>query len=164
LERARAYLDILKIRMGPRLATQIDVPAHLLDLAFPPMMLQTLIENAIKHGLEPRTGGGTVWILAKQTEGRVAVTVADDGLGFTEQGGGTGIGLRNVRERLRLAYGGAAGFAIVANFPAGVAATITLPAGDRVPRSAVEPDAASHAQQVDEIAATAPRAEPADHA
>ncbi len=128
LDRARAYLEILKIRMGPRLGLQIDVPAHLLDMPFPPMMLQTLIENAIKHGLEPRTGGGTVWILAKEAEGRVSITVADDGLGFTEQGGGTGIGLRNVRERLRLAYGNAASFAIVANFPDGVAATITLPA------------------------------------
>ena len=98
------------------------------------MMLQTLIENAIKHGLEPRTGGGTVWILAAEADGRVSVTVADDGLGFTEQGSGTGIGLRNVRERLRLAYGNAAGFAIVANFPTGVAATITLPATERVAR------------------------------
>jgi len=135
LDRARAYLDILKIRMGPRLGLQIDVPAQLLDVPFPSMMLQTLIENAIKHGLEPRTGGGTVWIFAKETEGRVSVTVADDGLGFTQQGGGTGIGLRNVRERLRLAYGSAASFTIVANFPDGVAATITLPAGNRVVRS-----------------------------
>ena len=134
LDRARAYLDILKIRMGPRLSLQIDVPTHLLDVSIPPMMLQTLIENAIKHGLEPRTGGGTVWILAAEADGRVSVTVADDGLGFTEQGSGTGIGLRNVRERLRLAYGNAAGFAIVANFPTGVAATITLPASERVAR------------------------------
>jgi LytS/YehU family sensor histidine kinase len=135
LDRARAYLEILKIRMGPRLGLQIDVPAHLLDVPFPPMMLQTLIENAIKHGLEPRTGGGTVWILATETHGRVSVTVADDGLGFTDQGGGTGIGLRNVRERLRLAYGDAASFAIVANFPTGVAATITLPATERAVRT-----------------------------
>ena len=127
LDRARAYLDILRIRMGPRLGLQIDVPASLLDVPFPPMMLQTLIENAIKHGLEPRTGGGTVWILATEADGRVSVTVADDGLGFTEQGSGTGIGLRNVRERLQLAYGEAARFSIVANFPSGVAATIVVP-------------------------------------
>ena len=139
LDRARAYLDILKIRMGPRLGLQIDVPAHLLDVPFPPMMLQTLIENAIKHGLEPRTGGGTVWILATEAAGRVSVTVADDGLGFTEQGG-TGIGLRNVRERLRLAYGNAASFAIVANFPSGVAATITLPAALPLPAALLAAD------------------------
>ena len=59
LERARAYLDILAIRMGPRLALQVDVPGELRRLVFPPMMLQTLVENAIKHGLEPKPGGGT---------------------------------------------------------------------------------------------------------
>jgi signal transduction histidine kinase len=127
LERARAYLDILKIRMGARLQLQIDVPEPLRAVLFPTMMLQTLVENAIKHGLEPKPGGGTVWILARSLDAAIAVTVADDGRGFSAEGGGTGIGLRNVRERLRLAYGAAAGFAIVANFPAGVAATITVP-------------------------------------
>ncbi|MGH8032983.1 MAG: sensor histidine kinase [Luteimonas sp.] len=135
LERARAYLEILKIRMGERLALQIDVAATLLALPFPPMMLQTLVENAIKHGLEAKPGGGTIWILAKtdahadaptgaQT---LSVTVADDGHGFNAGSSGTGIGLRNVRERLRLAYGDAASFVIGANFPAGVAATIRVP-------------------------------------
>ncbi len=95
--------------MGARLAVQIDVPEALRATPLPPMMLQTLVENAIKHGLEPRTGGGTVWILrAPQTTARVAVTVADDGEGFNAKTSGTGIGLKNVRERLRLAYGGAA--------------------------------------------------------
>ena len=128
VERARAYLEILRIRMGERLQLQIDVPRHLLPLPFPTMMLQTLVENAIKHGLEPRTAGGTVWILAKESEGRVAVTVADDGEGFSDKTrGGTGIGLKNVRERLRLAYGAEASLSVVANFPSGVAATITVP-------------------------------------
>ncbi len=131
LERARAYLDILKIRMGSRLHLQIDVPEALRAVPFPTMMLQTLVENAIKHGLEPQSGGGTVWILARSEGAAIAVTVADDGRGFSAEGGGTGIGLRNVRERLRLAYGGAAGFSIVANFPAGVAATITVPVAVR---------------------------------
>ncbi|MCC6072273.1 sensor histidine kinase [Massilia sp. GCM10020059] len=127
LARARAYLDILKIRMGPSLNLSIDIPEPLLPVPFPTMMLQTLVENAIKHGLEPKPGGGTVWILARAVEQGVAVTVADDGRGFSAEGGGTGIGLRNVRERLRLAYGNAASFAIVSNFPSGVAATITVP-------------------------------------
>lgn len=127
LERAIAYLEILKIRMGPRLDYQVDVAEGLRGLPVPPMLLQTLVENAIKHGLEPKPGGGTVWILARPVDGVVAVTVADDGRGFSAEGGGTGIGLRNVRERLRLAYGNAASFAIVANFPSGVAATITVP-------------------------------------
>jgi len=127
LVRAQAYLDILKIRMGPRLQLQVDIPDALRAVLFPTMMLQTLVENAIKHGLEPKPGGGTVWILARQVDSAVAVTVADDGRGFTAEGGGTGVGLRNVRERLRLAYGSAASFSIVANFPSGVAATITVP-------------------------------------
>jgi signal transduction histidine kinase len=127
LERARAYLDILAIRMGPRLALQVDVPDELRRLVFPPMMLQTLVENAIKHGLEPKPGGGTVWILARAIDNAAAVTVADDGRGFSLETAGTGIGLRNVRERLRLGYGSLASFAIVANFPSGVAATITVP-------------------------------------
>ncbi|MDH5825045.1 histidine kinase [Luteimonas sp. RD2P54] len=128
LERANAWLEIMKFRMGARLATQIDVPEALLAVPFPAMMLQTLVENAIKHGLEPKTGGGTVWIRARESEDRVAVTVADDGRGFSSEGGGTGIGLRNVRERLRLTYGEAASLRIAANFPSGVAATVTVPA------------------------------------
>ncbi|MES3026023.1 MAG: histidine kinase [Pseudomonadota bacterium] len=127
LERARAYLDILRIRMGARLNLQIEVPDKLKAVPFPTMMLQTLVENAIKHGLEPKSGGGTIWILARALDNAVALTVADDGRGFSAEGGGTGIGLRNVRERLRLAYGPTASFAIVANFPSGVAATITVP-------------------------------------
>ena len=128
LERAHAYLEILKIRMGPRLSTRIDVPEALHAVPFPSMMLQTLVENAIKHGLESKPGGGTVWIRATGNGNEVSVTVADDGRGFNAESSGTGIGLKNVRERLRLAYGNAARFDIAANFPNGVAATITLPA------------------------------------
>jgi hypothetical protein len=127
LERAQAYLEILRIRMGDRLSVQIQVPDALKATPMPPMMLQTLVENAIKHGLEPLPSGGTVWLIARASEGRVSLTVADDGRGFSEDGGGTGIGLRNVRERLRLAYGDAASFSIVSNFPKGVAATIVIP-------------------------------------
>jgi len=127
LERARAYLEILQIRMGARLQTQIDVPEELKSIPFPTMMLQTLVENSIKHGLEPKSGGGTIWILARAADQNIAVTVADDGRGFNTETAGTGIGLKNVRERLKLAYGSDASFGIVANFPTGVAATITVP-------------------------------------
>ncbi len=132
LERAVAYLEILKIRMGHRLSVQVDIPENLRATPLPPMMLQTLVENAIKHGLEPRTAGGTVWIRARRNDDVVAVTVADDGEGLNAgpnaKTSGTGIGLKNVRERLRLVYDGRAALAVVANFPAGVAATITVPA------------------------------------
>jgi len=127
LERTQAYLEILRIRMGARLALQIEVPYALRELPMPSMMLQTLVENAIKHGLEPKPGGGTIWVLARRHDDHATVTVADDGQGFNTHSGGTGIGLKNLRERLRLTYGNAASFAIVSNFPAGVAATLTLP-------------------------------------
>jgi signal transduction histidine kinase len=127
LQLTQAYLEILKIRMGARLNLQIEVPDSLKALPIPSMMLQTLVENAIKHGLEPKPGGGTIWILARAHDDHATLTVADDGLGFNSQSSGTGIGLKNLRERLRLTYGPAASFAIVSNFPNGVAATLTLP-------------------------------------
>ncbi|WP_109125518.1 histidine kinase [Dyella sp. C11] len=127
LERTRAYLEIMRLRMGPRLSLQLDVPDVLRAMPMPPMMLQTLVENAIKHGLEPKPGGGTIWILARRDDDAVSITVADDGRGFSEAGGGTGIGLKNVRERLRLIYGTDALLSVVGNVPEGVAATITIP-------------------------------------
>ncbi|MBL8520917.1 MAG: histidine kinase [Betaproteobacteria bacterium] len=132
VERARAYLDILQIRMGARLTPHLDVPPALHVIPFPTMMLQTLVENAIKHGLEPKPGGGNIWVIARESAGILSVTVADDGLGL--QSGspstqGTGIGLKNIRERLALAYGSEATFTFTANFPTGVAATLAVPVG-----------------------------------
>ncbi|TCV96374.1 histidine kinase [Luteibacter rhizovicinus] len=131
LDRSLAYLEILRLRMGDRLAVHVDVPANLRSDPLPSMMLQTVVENAIKHGLEPKTGGGGVWIRATRQDGVLSLTVADDGLGFRSDGAGTGIGLKNLRERLRLTYGAAATFVIVANFPNGVAATIAVPVGTK---------------------------------
>jgi LytS/YehU family sensor histidine kinase len=119
--------------MGQRLAVQVDIPENLRSTRLPSMMLQTLVENAIKHGLEPRTAGGTVWIRARQSDDTVSITVADDGEGFNAQTTGTGIGLKNVRERLQLVFGGKASLAVVANFPSGVAATINVPATTPAP-------------------------------
>lgn len=129
ITRTRAYLDILKIRMEDRLQVQIELPEDLAGVPFPTMMLQTLAENAIKHGLEPKTGGGRIWITArKDLDGdSLSVTVADDGIGFGGDTAGTGIGLKNLRERLQLAYGNSARFSIIANFPEGVAASISVP-------------------------------------
>ena len=127
LELTRAYLEILRIRMGERLTLQLQVPDAVKAVPIPSMMLQTLAENAIKHGLEPVPGGGTIWIFARVAGDKVSVTVADDGRGFSEDSAGTGIGLRNVRERLQLAYGDAASLTLGANFPRGVAATLTVP-------------------------------------
>ena len=128
LDRTQAYLEIMKIRMGERLVLNVQVPESARAVPLPTMMLQTLAENAIKHGLEPVPGGGNLWIFARERDGQLGITVADDGRGFSDEQSGTGIGLRNLRERLKLAYGDAAAFSIVANFPRGVAATLTVPA------------------------------------
>ncbi|MFX7883159.1 ATP-binding protein, partial [Acinetobacter baumannii] len=76
--------------MSSRLRVQIEVTDEAKSLPFPMMMLQTLVENAIKHGLEPKTGGGTIWIIARLHEHHVAVTVADDGVGLGTETSGTG--------------------------------------------------------------------------
>jgi hypothetical protein len=129
--RARAYLDIMQIRMGGRLMFHIQVPEALLRFSFPTMMLQTLVENAIKHGLEPKQDGGAVWLMAKEEvvdhRPMLAVTVADNGLGMNSLNTGTGIGHRNIRERLKLLYAEQGELLLAANFPSGVAATIRIP-------------------------------------
>ncbi len=131
VDRTRAYLDILKIRMGDRLQVNIELPDELASVPFPTMMLQTLVENSIIHGLEPKSGGGTIWINARKDQtpatNSITVTVADDGNGFGTGTSGTGLGLKNVRERLKLAYGSTAAFSIITNFPNGVAASISVP-------------------------------------
>jgi sensor histidine kinase YesM len=105
LARVRAYLDIMRIRMGERLAYRIDCADELEALSIPPLSLATLVENAIKHGLEPKPGGGLVVIKAWRDGDLLSVTVEDDGIGFNETGGEGGIGLRNLRERLQALFG-----------------------------------------------------------
>jgi hypothetical protein len=83
-----------------------------------------VVEKESKQGREPEPAGGTVWVRTRRTDDVVPITVADDGEGFNSQNTGTGIGLKNVRERLQLVCGGKASLAVVANFPSGVAATI----------------------------------------
>ena len=122
----RAYLEILKVRMDERLQTAINVPQGLLNAQFPPMMLQSLVENSIKHGLEPKPEGGSVTIAADVANGRLRVRVADTGLGFTH-GAASGVGLSNIRERLKQLYGGDASFVVEANAHGGTIATIEVP-------------------------------------
>jgi signal transduction histidine kinase len=124
----RAFLEILKFRMEDRLQYTVIVPQGLQSAQFPPMMLQSLVENSIKHGLEPKSEGGSLTISADIANGRLRVTVADTGLGFAVAGQpGTGVGLANVRERLAALYGGAARLAIEANSPTGTIVTIEVP-------------------------------------
>jgi Histidine kinase/Histidine kinase-, DNA gyrase B-, and HSP90-like ATPase len=124
----RAYLEILKFRMEDRLQYTVTVPQGLMSAQFPPMMLQSLVENSIKHGLEPKPEGGAVTISADIVDGRLRVTVADTGLGFAAASRpGTGVGLANVRERLSALYGGRARLSIDANDPSGTIVTIDVP-------------------------------------
>jgi hypothetical protein len=131
VELARAYLNILQMRMGKRLAFEIDVPPELMEMPFPPLMLPSLVENAIKHGLEPQREGGMVRIGASAAEGKLRVVVTDTGRGFSDAPG-AGVGLANIRERLAALYGDAARLTMEANVPQGVVATIEVPsAGTR---------------------------------
>jgi hypothetical protein len=124
----RAFLEILKFRMEDRLHYSVIVPQGLQSAQFPPMMLQSLVENSIKHGLEPKPEGGSMTISADIANGRLRVTVADTGLGFAVAAQpGTGVGLANVRERLAALYGGSARLAIEANSPTGTIVTIEVP-------------------------------------
>ena len=124
----RPYLEILKVRMEERLVTDIQVPDGLLSAEFPPMMIQTLVENAIKHGLEPKAEGGTLKLKAEIVHGRLQMTVADTGLGFGKAAtAGTGVGLANIRERLQLLYGPKATLTVAENQPSGTVVTITVP-------------------------------------
>jgi signal transduction histidine kinase len=124
----RPYLEILKMRMEERLQAEIDVPEGLLSAEFPPMMIQSLVENAIKHGLEPKAEGGTLKVKAEIVHGKLCVTVADTGLGFGRAAtGGTGVGLANIRERLMLLYGPKGSVTVTENQPSGTKVTITVP-------------------------------------
>jgi hypothetical protein len=128
IQLCRSYLEILKFRMEDRLHYTVTVPQGLQSAQFPPMMLQSLIENSIKHGLEPKPEGGAITISADIVDGRLRVTVADTGLGFAAGSQpGTGVGLSNVRERLAALYGGRARLSIDANHPSGTIVTIDVP-------------------------------------
>jgi hypothetical protein len=124
----RPYLEILKVRMEERLSTEIVVPEGLMSAEFPPMMIQTLVENAIKHGLEPKAEGGHLRVAAEIVHGKLQMTVADTGLGFGKAAtAGTGVGLANIRERLQMLYGPKASLTVAENQPSGTVVTVTVP-------------------------------------
>jgi sensor histidine kinase YesM len=126
---AQAYLSILAMRLGPRLHFDIDVPEELRDHPFPPNLLISLVENAIKHGIEPSADGGTVTLTATRAGDSVVVTVADTGCGTSAQTAGSqgGVGLSNVRERVAALYGARGRFSLEPALPRGMRATLSLP-------------------------------------
>jgi LytS/YehU family sensor histidine kinase len=123
---ARAYLNVLQVRMAERLRVRFDIPDELAALRFPPLALATLTENAIKHGLNPQPEGGAIEISARIAAGRLEVCVVDTGVGL-QQNSGTGGGLANLRARLAALYGDAAHLGLDANVPRGIRATIAMP-------------------------------------
>ena len=120
------FLAILQIRMGDRLQVRFDLPRDCADISVPPMLLQPLVENAIRHGLEPKIDGGEVALSVKRLDGKIAITIADTGLGF-QNSNSTGIGLKNVRERVQQLYGGAGSVSIEDNQPCGTRIIILIP-------------------------------------
>jgi signal transduction histidine kinase len=122
----RAYLALHQVRMGARLASEVDVPAALGGREIPPMLLLTLVENAIKHGLSPQPEGGRVAVQARLEGGRLLLSVADTGRGLgSEVGHGTG--LVNLQARLKARYGSRASLTLRLNEPRGVIAEVALP-------------------------------------
>ena len=122
------YLAIMQMRMGERLSFSIECPAELAQLPLPPLLVQPLVENAIKHGIEPSINGGSVTLSACAVGTLLLIRVADTGLGAN--GGGShksSVGLANVRERLHALFGLNAGLVLTSNQPRGMIATLTLP-------------------------------------
>ncbi|MGI9025352.1 MAG: sensor histidine kinase, partial [Burkholderiaceae bacterium] len=127
IEMVRAYLEIQRVRMSDRLRFDIEVPDALLSVAMPPMMLISLVENAVKHGIDPLPEGGHIRVTAASTPIGMRVSVIDTGAGLSEHMG-IGIGLGNIRERLATLYGSAARLDLTENPPRGVSAAIEIPA------------------------------------
>ena len=139
----RRYLQLMQVRMGQRLHTVWDIDPNLLSQPLAPLLLQPLVENAIKHGLEPKIEGGTITVHASQHQGRVRVVVQDDGIGLQAASTarkapatGSGTGLSNVRARLQSTRGENATL-FIANTPEGCLATLEF---DAHPAMSLHPD------------------------
>jgi signal transduction histidine kinase len=122
-----AYLDVLQVRMGARLRYVVEIGPGLESFPIAPMLLQPVVENAIRHGLEPKMEGGTVEVRAARDGAMVAIEVRDTGVGF-DASTVAGFGLANLRDRLRGLYGEGAHLSIVENKPSGTIVSIRIPA------------------------------------
>jgi signal transduction histidine kinase len=120
-----AYLELMHLRMPDRLQYEVVVPAELEGLRFPPMALLTLVENAVRHGIDPSEEGGRIEVGGEQRGDEVRLWVSDTGMGLT-QSMGSGTGLRNLRERLTLFYGLPAQLTLLENQPHGLRAEISF--------------------------------------
>jgi hypothetical protein len=125
-----SYLELMQVRLGDRLAVDIRLPPELRDAPFPPLLLISLVENAITHGVEPKPGAARVVLAARAIEtggvDQLEVVIEDDGAGL-KLGMGEGTGLANVRAQLRMRFGPAASFELSAREGGGVVARLVLP-------------------------------------
>jgi LytS/YehU family sensor histidine kinase len=130
-ELVQAYLEIMMLRLGDRLQAEVTCSAEVADLPLPPMMLATLVENAIKHGIEPLPKGGRITVLACREADDLCITVTDTGAGLPSAQDaatvvGDGVGLANTADRLRSLYGDAASLSVQSRIDGGVVASLCI--------------------------------------
>ncbi|MFN8547876.1 MAG: histidine kinase [Candidatus Eisenbacteria bacterium] len=127
LGQVRAYLELMQLRMADRLEFRLDADPESLALVCPPVTLLTLVENAIRHGIDPSEEGGRISVEIRRGPEQCTVRVVDTGVGMAAHGGKEGTGLSGLRERIALFYGPAASLCTFANPPHGVVAELVLP-------------------------------------
>jgi sensor histidine kinase YesM len=127
LDRILSYLEIMQMRMGKRLQYSLDVPENMYKLHVPPLGILTLVENAVKHGIDAKPEGGSLQIIVTRPERKLVIRVLDNGAGFGSEVGG-GMGLANLRERISTQYGERAMLSLNHRKPSGVEAILTIPA------------------------------------
>ena len=128
IELVRAYLELMHMRMPDRLRFSIEADDAALDLRCPPMTLMSLVENAVRHGIDPSEEGGRIEVSVRLQESRVRAQVTDTGVGMRNTGKGPGTGLSTLRERLQLAFGADAHMRFLALEPHGVTVEVFFPA------------------------------------
>ncbi|RST53380.1 sensor histidine kinase [Variovorax sp. DXTD-1] len=133
-ERLADYLELMSVRMGERLCYTLDLPEDLRDAPVPPLLLQPLVENSIRHGLEPKVEGGEIVVRARQDAGRLVMEVSDTGVGIdaaqssqSDGSEGSGFGLEQVRERLAAVYGDQGRMSLAAEPAGGTRTTLSFP-------------------------------------
>ena len=133
VELVRAYLELMRMRMPDRVAFELNVDGAARGLRCPPMALLTLVENAVRHGIDPSEEGGNIVVDVRVTEGRCWIRVADSGVGIRSSDRGLGTGLAALRERFALVFGDQASLRIRAREPRGVVAELEFPAREAAP-------------------------------
>jgi two-component system, LytTR family, sensor kinase len=132
VEYLQRYVDIQKVRFGERLHVSVDIPTQLLDVSVPNLLLQPLVENAIKHGIGQRAAGGRVRVAGERKNGSLYLSVYNDGPSFRKdwETNSGGVGLANLRTRLQILHGSAADLAMAPRGSDGVEVTVSLPLKD----------------------------------